>query len=231
MRIVANERHIKTRYLIGQYATLGGLVALIAGLLVSFLAPEQFAVTMGSMVVGVFLSLVGGFLGNRYSGPLPHHEALAAVLKGLGGQYILLNYTLPVPHVLVEPGGLTAIVVKTHKGRIVYVERGKWQHHQRGKFFRQMVGQENIGFPDVDAERQVDKLASLVAERLPGVDIPTRAIVVFVNPSADLDAGDSPVPVFYGKKVKAWLRGPGKLTPLPSSVHRQMTEALGIPEA
>ena len=228
MRIVSNERHIKVRHFIGQYSTLGGLVALVAGMIISFVAPEQYAITMACMVAGVLLSLVGGFFANRYAGPLAHHEALVAVLKGLGRQHTLLNYTLPVPHVLVEPSGLTAIVVKTHKGRIAYLERGKWQHRQRGKFFRQLVGQEGIGVPDLDAERQVDKLTSLLAERLPGVDIPTRAVVVFVNPDADLDAGDSPVPVFYGKKVKAWLRGPGKLRALPSTVHRQLVEALGI---
>ena len=106
--------------------------------------------------------------------------------------------------------------------------RIRWQHHQPGKFFRQLVGQESIGVPDLDAEQQANKLTSWLADHLPDVEIPTRAVIVFVNPDADLDAGDSPVPVFYGKKVKAWLRGPGKLKPLPSGVHRQLMEAVGI---
>jgi hypothetical protein len=35
------------------------------------------------------------------------------------------------------------------------------------------------------------------------------------------------VPAFYGKKVKAWLRGPGKLKPLPGDVRGQLAEAIG----
>jgi hypothetical protein len=228
MQVIANERHIRVRSFIAQYATLGGLVVLIAGMVISFLAPEQFALTMGCMVLGVALSLVGGFFSNRYAGPLAHHEALERVLKGLGQQYVLLNYKLPVPHVLLEPGGLTAVVVKSHKGHITCQEEGRWQHRQPGKFFRQLVGQEAMGAPDLDAQQQADKLRTFLADRLPDEEIPTRGIVVFVNPDADVDAGDSPVPTFYGKKVKAWLRGPGKLKPLPSSVQRRLSEVLNI---
>jgi hypothetical protein len=228
MLVVSNERHIRIRSFVGKYATLGGLLALVAGLIISFVAPEQFAVTMGCMVLGVVLSLIGGFFANRYAGPLAHHEALTRALKGLSQQYVLLNYALPAPHVLVEPSGLTAMVIKAHRGDIVYQEKGKWQHRQAGKFFRQLVGQEGIGTPDLDAQRQTDKLTAWLTERLPDLEIPVRAVIVFVNPDARLDAGDSPVPAFYGKKVKAWLRGPGKLKPLPSNVHRQLTEVLGI---
>jgi hypothetical protein len=228
MRIVANERHIKVRHFIGQYATLGGLVALVAGLIISFVAPEQFAITMGCMTLGILLSLIGGFFANRYAGPLAHHEALPRALKGLSQQYALLNYMLPAPHVLVEPSGLTAIVVRSHKGHIAYRENGRWQHRQAGKFFRQLVGQESLGTPDLEAQRQIEKLGSWLADRLPDAEIPIRAVIVFVNPDADLEADGSPVPAFYGKKVKAWLRGPGKLKALPGSVHRQLLEALGV---
>ena len=117
---------------------------------------------------------------------------------------------------------------KSHKGHITYQEEGRWQHRQPGKFFRQLVGQEAMGAPDLDAQQQADKLRTLLTDRLPDEEIPTRGIIVFVNPDADLDAGDSPVPAFYGKKVKAWLRGPGKLKPLPTAVYRQLTEALDV---
>jgi hypothetical protein len=62
---------------------------------------------------------------------------------------------------------------------------------------------------------------------LPDVEVPVRAAIVFVNPDLQLEAADSPVPAFYGKKVKSWLRGPGSLKPLPAPVHRQLAEALG----
>jgi hypothetical protein len=78
------------------------------------------------------------------------------------------------------------------------------------------------------AEHQVQKLKCWLDEHLPDVEVPVRAAIVFVNPKVRLDAADSPVPAFYGKKIKAWLRGPGKLKPLPSTVQRQLAEALSF---
>ena len=49
------------------------------------------------------------------------------------------------------------------------------------------------------------RLFSLVGEQLPETEVPVRAVIVFVNPGVQLDAGNSSVPAFYGKKVKAWL--------------------------
>jgi hypothetical protein len=186
MRIVANERHIHVRRLIGKFMPLAGLVALVAGLVVSYTVPEQFAVTMGAMVLGIILSLVGGFFSDRYAGPLAHHEALATALKGLDNHYVLLDYALPAPHVLLEPGGLTILLVKTHGGQVAYAkESGRWKHRQRGKVFRQLAGQESIGSPDVEAEHQAKRLAAWLANRLPDTEVPVRAAIVFVNPNVE----------------------------------------------
>jgi hypothetical protein len=228
MRIIADERHIHVRRLIGKFMPLAGLVALMAGLVVSYTVPEQFTVTMGAMVLGIILSLVGGFFNDRYAGPLAHHEALATALKGLDNHYALLDYVLPVSHALLEPGGLTVLLVKTHGGQVAYTkEKGQWKHRQRGKVFRQLAGQESIGSPDVEAEHQAKRLAAWLADRLPNAEVPVRAAIVFVNPNVELDASESPVPAFYSKKIKAWLRGPGKLKPLPAATHRQLAEVLG----
>jgi hypothetical protein len=94
--------------------------------------------------------------------------------------------------------------------------------------FRQMVGQPGVGVPDFEAKHQEEKLKSWLADHLPGVEIPVRAVIVFVNPAVQLDAADSSVPAFYGKKIKAWLRGPGKQALLSSSVYRQLASALGV---
>ena len=229
MRVIANERHIHVRRLIGKFTPLAGLVALMAGLVISYAMPEQFTVTIGAMVLGIILSLVGGFFSDRYAGPLAHHDALAAALKGLDNHYVLLDYVLPVSHVLLEPGGLTVLLVKTHGGQVAYAkESGRWKHRQRSKVFRQLAGQESIGAPDVVAEHQANKLAAWLADRLPDTEVPVRAAIAFVNPNVELDAAESPVPAFYSKKIKAWLRGPGKLRSLPDTVYRQLVSALGV---
>lgn len=226
MRIIRNERRIRTFSFIGKYGTLAGLLALLAGLIISFVRPGWLAPMMISVTVGLACSMVGGFFVERYASPLAHHDALTKALKGLDDNYVLVQYLLPVAHVLLEPGGLTAFVVKAQGGQVTY-DGKRWNHRQKGKFFRQFAGQEGIGLPDLDSESQVRRLERWLGKHLPDAEVPVRSAIVFVNPKLALDAEASPVPAFYGKKVKAWLRGPGKLKPLPDSVYRGLSEALG----
>jgi hypothetical protein len=230
MRIIRDERHISVRSSIGQYATLGGLLVLLLGLGISFLRPGWSIPLMVSMALGFTLSVVGGFFADRYAGSLAHHKALAEVLKGLNYRHTLLQYVLPANHVLVGPGGCTCFVVKTQGGVVAY-EEGRWTHRQRGSFFRRLVGQEGIGRPGVDAQREATKLATYLRERMTDADqVPVRGVAVFVNENVQLKAEDAPVPAFYRKKVKDWLRGPGELEPLPEDLQRQLTVALEVEE-
>jgi hypothetical protein len=215
MRIIRNERHIRISNSIGKYALIAGLLVLAGGFILSLFKMEWVGVILASLVVGIALSLVGGFFFDRYVGALAHHEALANVLKGLDDRYALFQYTLPASHVLLEPGGLTVFVVKAQGG-------------ERGKFFRQFAGQEAVGSPHLEAEYQVRRLERWLSRQLPEVNVPVRGVVVFVNPQVTLQADNAPVPTFYGKKLKNWLRGAGKLKPLPESTYRQVAEALGV---
>ncbi len=226
MRIIRNERRIQRGEFIGKYATLAGLMVLLAGLIVSFAKPDWVLPLLVCMVVGVVLSVVGGYFAGRYVGPLAHHEALATVLKGLDDRHALFQYVLPASHVLLEPGGCTVFVVKAHGGEVIYEKEGRWKHRQQGKVFRQFAGQESVGAPDLEARQQAQKLAGWLSSQLPGVEVPVRAAIVFASPDVTVDAAASEVPVFFGKKVKAWLRGPGKLKPLPGPVQRQLSEVL-----
>jgi hypothetical protein len=226
MRIIRNERRIKVSRSIGQYATMSGMIVLIGGLVVSFTKPEWFAVTVGSLALGFVLSIVGTFFLDRFVGPNAHHDALATALKGLDNRYALFQYVLPATHVLLGPGGCTVFVVKTQGGQVTYQEHGRWKHKQRGKFFRQFAGQEAVGAPDLDAELQAQKLNRWLSGQLPEVEIPIRPAIVFVNPAVELDADGSSVPTFYSKKVKSWIRGPGKLKSLPDATYRQLAEIL-----
>ena len=227
MRVLRNERHIRVFSAIGKYATMAGLLTLLTGLVISIVRPYWFAPLLVSAVLGMSLSAIGGFFADRYVSPLAHHTALVKALKGLDNRYTLLQYVTPVPHLLLEPGGCTVFVVKAQGGEVVY-EDGRWKHRQKGKFFRQFAGQEALGAPHLEAERLVHKLKRHLARRLPDAEVPVRAVILFVNPNVTVNADASPVPVFYSKKVKAWLRGPGRLKPLPPEVQRQLAEVFGV---
>jgi hypothetical protein len=199
MRIIRNERRIRRLGFVGQYAALAGMLVLLAGLIVSFIKPEWLTLMFVCVALGLGLSIVGGFFADRYAGPLARHTALTKALKGLDDSYALLHYVLPAAHVLVEPGGCTVFTVKPHGGQVTY-----------------------------EAEAQVHKLERWLASQQPDAEVPVRAAIVFVNPEVKLDAAGSPIPAFYGKKVKAWLRGPGKLKPLPGATQRWLAEATGV---
>jgi hypothetical protein len=233
MRIVRNERRIEIFSSIGQYGSLGGLIVLLGGLVISFVRPTWMLPVVISMAVGFTLSVVGGFFADRYAGPLAHHTTLAEVLKGLDYRHTLLQYVLPADHVLLEPGGCTVFVVKTHGGEVVYEdgEKGQWRHRQRGKIFRRLVGQSGVGRPDKEAREEVERLRDYLEERMEdAADVPVRGAIVFVNEEVQLEADQSPVPAFYRKKVKDWLRGPGDWRPLSDQLQQRLAEALGVGE-
>ncbi|MBS3784574.1 MAG: hypothetical protein KGY78_09020, partial [Anaerolineae bacterium] len=105
MRVIRDERRVDVLSSIGQYASLGGLLILLGGLVVSFVRPTWMLPVVVSTALGFILSVVGGFFADRYAGSLAHHKALAEVLKGLDYRHTLLQYVLPADHVLLEPGG------------------------------------------------------------------------------------------------------------------------------
>jgi len=209
---------------VGQYGALAGLAVLLITLFIFWSRPNWM---LASTAVGYLCIFVGGLFADRYAGLFAHHEALAEKLKYLGGRYTLLQYVLPASHVLLEPGGCTVFVIKTQGGQVTCRD-GKWEHRQRSKFLRLFAGQKVVGNPHLEAEREARKLERWLTKRLPDADIPVRPVVLFVNPDVTLEVNDAPVPVFYGKKVKAWLRGPGKLEPLPSDVHSRLAKVLGV---
>ncbi|HDD24352.1 MAG TPA: NERD domain-containing protein [Chloroflexi bacterium] len=233
MRVLDNESHIRVSRAIGQYATPIGLIALAVGLFISFSHPDWLVLMMICLLVGFTASVVGGFFLDRYVGPLAHHTTLAAALKGLTNQYILLQYQkLPASHILLEPGGITIFVLKAQGGEISYQENGRWKHRQRGKFFRQFAGQETVGSPHAEAEYRVKKMRQWLTKQVGEndeqsiMDVPVRGVIVFTNPDVILNAEGAPVPALPARKLKAWLRGPGKLNPLPRPVYERLLHLL-----
>jgi len=230
MRIVANEKYIARRAAIGRYASLAGLAVLGLALILSFIQLGSLLLMQGvllvAMTAGVLLSFIGGYYGERFAGPNAHHQGVRDALKGLGKDYVLFQYVLPVPHVLLCPDGLTLFVVKSQPGEVTYAD-GKWKHQQRLKFLRQMAGQESLGQPEQEVALREEQMSAYLAERFSEQEIPVQGVVLFINADMQVDLEDEPpVPVFYGKKVKSWLRGPGSGKHLPPSVRRQLEEVL-----
>ncbi len=228
MRLIVNESQIKTRTRIAEITPLLGLGLLVAATALAFLKPEWSWITLIVVWVGFVASLIGSYFGGRYMGPLAHHKKVPDALKGLENSFTLLVYKTPAAFVLVDAGGLTVILVRSQGGRITYAN-GKWKHQEKMGRLKRFAGQEGVGRPEQMAQVEVDDLQRFLRKRLPeGVEIPVRAVILFVHPDVVLEVENPPMPVFRTPELKRWLRKEGRRPNLPKETLAQLYAALGI---
>jgi hypothetical protein len=173
-------------------------------------------------------SLSGSYFGGRYLGPLAHHKKVPEALKNLENSFTLLLYQTPAPFVVVDAGGLTVITVRSQGGAITYAN-GKWKHKEKMGGLKRFAGQEGLGRPDQLAQMELEDLQRFLRKRLPkGMEIPARAVILFVHPDAALEVEAPPMPVFRTPELKRWLRKEGRRPNLPKETLAQLHDALGI---
>lgn len=235
MKVVTNEKIVKQKQRIAMWSSIIGLGLLVVAFVLS-LPPvtardPSFAVIAWPVaIVGLLIATVGTYHVNRWVRPPRAHEALAEALKGLDNRHILYNYIGPVPHLLLSPRGLFALVVKRYDGPARYVE-GKWV----GKFsFRRLYGQgltaEGLGNPNQEIAVQTAAVEGWLQKGLPdeAEQIPVAAIAVFINPRVQLDPGDNPAPIATIKTVKRALQReffPG-IKQMPRDAYNALVEEL-----
>ncbi len=231
MRVVANESHIAVRRKVGERAPLVGLLLLVVSTILVFAKPEWIWGTMALVWVGFLVSLTGSYLGERYVGPNAHFKRVPESLKGLGNDYTLLVYKLASPFVLLEPGGLTVISVKSQGGEIRY-DDGRWKHKQQLGLLRRFAGQESLGRPDRLAEAEAELVMKDLAKVLPeGLDVPVRSIILFIQPQVKLDLPPSdslPMPALRAAELKRWLRRNPMKPSLSAEDRLVLSGALGL---
>ena len=220
MRIIVNESKIALRKKIGELAPFVGLVVLVASTVILFAKPEWIGISMVIVWIGLLISLTGSYLGDRYVGPYAPHKKLPEALKGMSDDFVLFLYQSRTPFVLLEPGGLTVLTVKSQAGSVSY-EGGVWKHQQKWGFLRRFAGQDSVGRPDRLTGAEVESLQAFLEKQLPqGITVPVRGIIVFTHPDVQLDAKNTTVPTLRSPELKRWLRRmlgmrTGKQQPLP----------------
>ncbi len=225
MKVHVNEGYIKRRALIGKWASLLGLAVLAGGFILSLRDPSFFIFSFATLILGFLLSNVGIYYANRYARPDRPDAVLAQTLKGLDKRYALYQFTLPVSHVLREPGGLTVFTLKSQEGQIVF-EDGKWRHKQGWGRLLRWVGQEGLGKPDREGEIDIQTMQDWLQKQGDDQEVPVRGVVVFTNPKAELQLNGPPVDAMSAKQLKGWLRKAGRLPPLSKEDQAQLAELL-----
>lgn len=228
MRVIQNEKYIRTRGTIGRTVFFGGFGLLLLGLIISLTDQSiaLFPISLLCLVLGLILSQAGGYYIRRFDrGELPH-LALARALKGFDDRYTLVNYGTPASHVLLAPDNLYVLVAKPQSGKVVY-QNGRWQNPGRSFFnrFFNWASEERLGNPVRDAAAEVARLQRYLSGRLPDVNVEPQPVVVFLHPNVEVDTGASPVPALHVKKLKDWLRSRPKGS-LGRDAHSRLSQLL-----
>ncbi|MDH4209198.1 MAG: NERD domain-containing protein [Anaerolineae bacterium] len=205
MKVILNEKLVKRQSAIGKWASLIGMGALLAGLVVSYRWSHLITASFGFLIVGFMLASVGTYNMNRWVRQPRADQVLARALKGFDNKHLLYHYTLPATHVLLAPSGLFVFTVKDHHGEI-RCEGEKWHHKFNWGRLLLFFGQESLGNPTREVRGEIERLRRFLDSRLPDADIPIEGIIVFTNPRARLELIDPAVPVVSSNKLKTFLR-------------------------
>ncbi len=231
MQIYRNDTYIQRRAKLGRYASLIGMGALLFGLIINLsMQVEGLLLSMLALIVGFILSQVGMYYSSRFARPERPDQVLPKALKGFDDRYQLFQFTSPAGNVLVTPSACWAFTLKTQGGPIQYAN-GKWKHSRGLRSVLMWLGNDSLGNPIREAQAEADSLQRYLTKKLPDVEIPVQPAIVFVNPTAEIETSESPVPAIHYKKLKDWLRGPGKAGKISSEAYTQLIDLLSPPEA
>jgi hypothetical protein len=232
MQVYRDDHYIQRRAKIGRYASFAGMGVLLLGLIITWSGGPDYSLilSMLALVVGFVLSQVGLYYASRFGRPERPDQVLVKALKGFDNRYNLFQYTSPVGNVLVTPTSCLVVTLKMQAKEIRY-QNGKWKHSYGFRSLFLWLAADSLGNPSKEAVNEAQSLQRYVAKKLPGVEVPIQPLIVFGSPAAIVEAADSPVPAVHYKKLKDWLRGPGKGGTLSAEARDQVIELLSPPSA
>lgn len=230
MVILRDEKRIKRLNRLSKVISFLGIGALVAGLILAFMNPGDetpqsiFTFQLVALLVGWIFSQVGVYLAHRYVRDPRPDEVLDKAVGRVVKNGRLYHYALPINHVLLSESGVIVLVPRYQAGQIS-VEEDKWK--QRGLGLRRFFGQENIGNPTRDAQREMRILADFISKNAPEVEeMPLAALIVFTHSEQkELDLQNSRIPAMHHTKVKSYLRRKRRTSPMPKETYEALRHA------
>ena len=210
MVVIRDERRIYRMKQIGQWASLGGMVLLIGGLVMAFTALDGsnnniIFYQLLALLGGWMLSQVGIYLAHRYVRDPRPDQVLDQQVKKVARDGRFYHFLLPAPHVLLTPQGIIVFIAKFQSGNVT-VLADKWR--QSGVGMRRFFGQEGLGNPTREAESSVAAVANYLRKNAPSVEeVRIAPIIVFTTKeSGQLDLKGSTIPAMHYAKLRTFLR-------------------------
>ncbi len=228
MKIVKDEKKIKRYSVLGQVASLGGLVILAGGMFLSFRNPDKIGFAWLALLIGFTLSQVGIFFGNRWGRRPRPDEHLDNALKGMDDRHTIYHYKTATNHLLIGPSGVWVLLPRHQVGKITY-EKGRFKQKGGGVLqgYLRIFAQEGLGRPDLELAGEIDAVKKYFKKMLPDQELPAiQGVLVFTNEKTELDVDDAPVLVAPVKKLKELIRKKSKEKGLSPLKLQEIQEAL-----
>jgi hypothetical protein len=201
MKTYIDRKKIGTRAELSNLASIGGLVLLLASVLLPLFLPKAANFSFALMVAGLGTAMVGIYFANRWVRKPRPEERLDKALKGLADSYHLYHYpSLPSDHLILTPNGVVVLETIGLAGSFSY-KGGHWREAMTiGRALRFIV-EEHIGDPIKSAYRSEQVLRERL-EKIAAGAVPIKPIVVFIHPAAELEIDTAPIPVVGAEKLK-----------------------------
>jgi hypothetical protein len=220
MRILTNERRLRRGRFLATSLSVSGILMLLsswAGTLVTSFSGINIPIqtigfsTLPLLLFGIIFSLVGiQFTRKWVRLPLPH-IVLAAALKGIGKDAVLLNHWGPAEHILFTRNGVFTLTTRNQPFDLL-INRDHWiDRAPTRERLQRAFARDTLGSPMRDAKRDAEKTSQWLT-KLHGKEITVQPLIVFLSPKAYLEVSQQPeVPVVYADKrtptLKSYLRG------------------------
>ncbi len=203
MKIYIDRQKVNARAQAANLASVGGLVVMLASVLLPLFLPNLAKFSFVMLVIGMGAAMVGIFFANRWVRKPRPEESLDKALKSFDDHYHLYHYpSLPCDHLLLTPTGLLAFEVVNLSGLFSY-RNGRWREAMTiGRALRYIV-EERVGDPQASARATVDDLQARLSRELePGISIPIKALTVFTHPAVLLEIEEASIPACKIDKLR-----------------------------
>lgn len=230
MKVTTNEALIEQRSKWAKRLAPLTMLFLIGGLITNFMSvknPDLFRPTLILLALGFVSAIFSSHLVNTWVKEPRADQVLTQVLKKFGNDYLLFNYTSPVPHVLLAPDGLYIVVVKNHGDQIT-VDGRKFKRKFTASRLLRMFADEGLGSPVGEVEGKMSKLNKYLRAQMPEETIPEiKPLILFTNKKVQLTINDPAVPVLTTNELKTFFRDAGKNRTISAEQRRILAPLLG----
>ena len=203
MKIYIDREKVNGRATLANLASVGGLLVLLASVIIPLFQPDWARFSLLLMAVGAIVAMIGIYLANRWVRKPRPEDSLDKALKAFDDHYRIYHYpALPCDHVLLTPAGLVALEVVNLGGSFSYRD-GRWKEAMTmGRALRYMV-EPRVADPVVYARSITEELGERLRRQLDAaISVPVKALTVFTHPAAELQIEGPLVPACKIEKLR-----------------------------